>query len=52
CDHVEVLFDLDVEAKAEAEALGIDLRRAHTVNDHPLYTRALADLVRQRVRRG
>ncbi len=52
CDHVEVLFDLDVEAKAEAEALGIDLRRAHTVNDHPLYIRALADLVRQRVRLG
>lgn len=52
CDHVEVLFDLDVEAKAEAEALGIDLRRAHTVNDHPLYIRALADLVRQRIRQG
>lgn len=52
CDHVEVLFDLDVEAKAEAEMLGIDLRRAHTVNDHHLYIRALADLVRQRVRLG
>ncbi|WP_337288476.1 ferrochelatase [Candidatus Methylomirabilis sp.] len=49
CDHVEVLFDLDVEAKAEADALGLDLKRASTVNDHPLYIRALADLVRQRV---
>lgn len=52
CDHAEVLFDLDVEVKAEAEELGIDLRRASTVNDHPLFIRALADLVRQRVRRG
>ncbi len=52
CDHVEVLFDLDVEAKAEADRLGIELRRASTVNDHPLYMRALADLVRQRVRLG
>jgi ferrochelatase len=52
CDHVEVLFDLDVEAKAVADKLGIDLRRASTVNDHPLYIRALADLVRQRVRLG
>jgi ferrochelatase len=52
CDHVEVLFDLDVEAKAVADELGIDLRRASTVNDHPLYMRALADLVRQRVRLG
>jgi ferrochelatase len=52
CDHVEVLFDLDVEAKAEADALGLELRRASTVNDHLLYIRALADLVRQRVRQG
>jgi len=52
CDHVEVLFDLDVEAQAEADRLGIELRRASTVNDHPLYMRALADLVRQRVRLG
>jgi len=52
CDHAEVLFDLDVEVKAEAEGLGIELRRASTVNDHPLFIRALADLVRQRVRQG
>lgn len=49
CDHVEVLFDLDLEAKALADSLGIELRRASTVNDHPLYIRALADMVRQRV---
>lgn len=47
CDHIEVLFDLDVEAKTEADALGLELKRANTVNDHPLYIRALADLVRQ-----
>lgn len=52
CDHVEVLYDLDVEAKAEADALQVELRRARTVNDHPLYIRALADLVRQRVQQG
>jgi len=52
CDHVEVLFDLDLEARAVADSLGIELRRASTVNDHPLYIRALADLVRQRVLQG
>jgi len=52
CDHVEVLFDLDIEAKAEADALGLVLKRANAVNDHPLYIRALADLVRQRVNQG
>jgi len=52
CDHAEVLFDLDVEAKADAESLGIELRRASTVNDHPRFVRALADLVRRRVLLG
>ncbi|MBF8279712.1 MAG: Ferrochelatase, partial [candidate division NC10 bacterium] len=52
CDHVEVLFDFDLEAKALADSLGIELRRASTVNDHPLYIRALADMVRQRVLQG
>jgi ferrochelatase len=52
CDHVEVRYDLDVEAKALADALGIDFKRAGTVNDHPLYIRALADLVRRRMAQG
>jgi ferrochelatase len=52
CDNVEVRYDLDVEAKALANTLGIEFRRAGTVNDHPLYIRALADLVRQRVNQG
>lgn len=45
CDNVEVRYDLDVEAKTLADALGIEFKRAGTVNDHPLYIRALVDLV-------
>ncbi|MDE2181139.1 MAG: ferrochelatase [candidate division NC10 bacterium] len=52
CDNVEVRYDLDVEARALADALRIDFKRASTVNDHPLYIRALADLVRRRVAEG
>lgn len=52
CDNVEIRYDLDVEAKALADTLGIEFRRAATVNDHPLYIRALADLVRQCVNQG
>ncbi|CBE70107.1 MAG: ferrochelatase [Candidatus Methylomirabilis oxygeniifera] len=52
CDHVEVRYDLDVEAKALADTLGIDFKRAGTVNDHPLYIRTLADLVRRRMAQG
>ncbi len=48
CDHVEVLYDLDVEARATATDLGLPFARAATVNDHPLFIRMLAELVRER----
>ena len=46
CDHVEVLYDLDVEARRVAEAAGIEFHRAAAVNDHPEFIAMLADLVR------
>ncbi|MGH7355566.1 MAG: ferrochelatase [Candidatus Rokuibacteriota bacterium] len=46
CDHVEVLYDLDVEARAFATAAGLALHRAAAVNDHPAFIAMLADLVR------
>ena len=51
CDHVEVLYDLDVEAKQVAEAAGIGFVRAPAVNDHPSFIRMLAELVGAHVRR-
>jgi ferrochelatase len=50
CDHVEVLYDLDVEARATAEASGVTMHRAAAVNDHPDFIAALADVVRRAVR--
>jgi ferrochelatase len=44
-DHVEVLYDLDVEARATADELGLTLVRAEAVNDHPRFIAALADAV-------
>ncbi len=44
-DHLEVLYDLDVEARALAEELGMRLVRAESLNDHPGLIAALADLV-------
>ena len=46
CDHVEVLYDLDVEARATAEAAAVRLARAGTANDHPAFVRMLAEVVR------
>lgn len=47
CDHVEVLYDLDVDAAAAAREAGVRMQRAQAVNDHPLFIRMLADLVEQ-----
>jgi len=47
CDHVEVLYDLDIEARAIADQLGIHFVRASALNDHPSFIRMLADIVRQ-----
>ena len=46
CDHVEVLYDLDVEARRVADGVGLALHRAAAVNDHPEFVAMLADLVR------
>lgn len=43
CDHVEVLYDLDVEAAAVAKTRGIGFHRAATVGEHPAFIDALAD---------
>jgi ferrochelatase len=45
CDHVEVLYDLDVEAAAVARELGLHLARASAVNVHPRFIDALAETV-------
>jgi protoporphyrin/coproporphyrin ferrochelatase len=46
CDHVEVLYDLDVAAQRAARAAGVTLVRASTPNDHPRFVRMLADVAR------
>jgi len=45
CDHIEVLFDIGVEAEEKAKETGINLLRAKTVNDDPKFIAALADVV-------
>jgi ferrochelatase len=45
CDHVEVLYDLDVEAADACRELGIAMARADAVNAHPRFIDALADAV-------
>lgn len=44
-DHVETLYDNDVEHQAHAESIGIEFHRCRCLNDHPGLIAALADIV-------
>ena len=46
-DHIEVLYDLDTEAADVCRDLGLPMRRASAVNDHPAFIDTLADVTRQ-----
>jgi ferrochelatase len=48
-DHLEILWDLDIEARERAEELGIELSRIESLNDDPALIRALAELVRSAI---
>ena len=48
CDHVEILFDIDVLFRDFAAGRGMTLCRAESLNDSPLFVRAIADLARAR----
>ena len=48
CDHVEVLYDIDIGFKEFAEKEGMRLWRAESLNDSRLLTAALADVARSR----
>jgi protoporphyrin/coproporphyrin ferrochelatase len=48
CDHVEVLYDIDIGFRQFAEQRGMQLWRAESLNDSPLLTAALAEIVQSR----
>lgn len=49
-DHVEILYDIDVAAMAQASSLGLRLVRPPALNDDPAFIAELARLVRERAR--
>ncbi len=44
-DHMEVIYDLDTEARQRADALGLRFTRVPTVGTHPAFVKMIADLV-------
>ena len=49
-DHLEILFDVDVECRELAERLGLDLRRLPSPNDDPEFIEVLAGIARDALR--
>ena len=48
-DHMEVVYDLDVEARACCDELGVRMVRAETAGTHPRFVRMIAELVEERL---
>lgn len=49
CDHLEVVLDLDVEARRRADELGLNMVRAPTVGTHPAFVGMIRDLICERM---
>jgi ferrochelatase len=47
CDHLEILWDIDVEAREKAAKLGLELDRTESLNADPAFIAALVALVRK-----
>ena len=48
-DHMEVVYDLDVEARQVADELGMKMVRAQTAGTHPAFVKMIRELVMERV---
>jgi len=46
CDHVEILYDIDIQAQAVARNLGVRLERPPALNTDPVFMKQLADLIK------
>ncbi len=48
-DHLEVLYDIDIEAQEAAHTRGIRLERARSMNDDPTFIAGIADVLARRL---
>ncbi len=51
-DHMEVVFDLDTQARATADELGVELVRVPTVGTHPRFVAGIRELIEERLHPG
>ena len=51
CDHVEVLYDIDIGFREYGSKIGLDIVRAESLNDSPRFIEALSDIARTAIDR-
>jgi ferrochelatase len=51
-DHMEVLYDLDTEARLHCESIGLNMVRAATIGTHPSFIRMIRELILERMDTG
>ena len=47
-DHMEVIYDLDIEAQKVAKEIGLKMVRAATAGTHPAFVEMIRELIRER----
>jgi ferrochelatase len=52
CDHVEVLYDLDIETNKLAAGFGMNFVRASCPNDHPTFIRMMASVIEEKIKKS
>jgi protoporphyrin/coproporphyrin ferrochelatase len=52
CDHVEILYDIDIAFRETAEKLGMKIWRAESLNNSETFAKAIADIVLTRIAAG
>jgi ferrochelatase len=48
-DHMEIVYDLDTQARSQCEKLGLKMVRASTVGTHPLFINMIRELILERI---
>jgi ferrochelatase len=51
CDHIEILYDIDVLFRDYGKSKSVTVHRSESLNDSPLFIRALATIVSERIDR-
>jgi protoporphyrin/coproporphyrin ferrochelatase len=51
-DHMEVIYDLDLEARQLCERMGLSMRRAATAGTHPAFVKMIRELIMERLDPG